>query len=88
MKELTPITLPRCYCDFCKHKVFHNKSACIRHEDKCYKNPNRNCPTCNNEGRIDEVMNNGYMGHRNLNCYSCEIAQKVGGKSYIPTNPK
>lgn len=79
MTELTPITLPRLKCDYCNHRVFHSKPACIKHEDKCYKNPNRNCPTCENDGEIE------YYGAEMTDCPDCAVALTLGGKSFIPS---
>jgi hypothetical protein len=31
---------------------------------------------CDGDGLVDEVMNNGYMGHKNHPCYDCETAKK------------
>lgn len=83
MKILEPRTIQEYLCEYCHHKPFLRKSACTAHEDKCFRNPKRNCPTCKNTGKIDEVMNNGHWGTQNKDCPHCETATTLGGKSYI-----
>lgn len=88
MKELKPLLRHRYLCDFCKHKVYFMKSACQSHEDKCYKNPNRNCPTCQNTGVeqhdiLDPVTLGVIPDGREEVCSACKIAAVAGGKSYI-----
>lgn len=58
---------PRFRCDFCKH--VSTKDAMIRHERRCWKNPNRYCETCENTGKmfIDEGM--GHSGY--VDCWAC-----------------
>ncbi len=43
-------TQQRYKCDFCKKKSI--KSAMLRHEIQCYRNPNRVCQACNNTGSL------------------------------------
>ena len=83
MKQLPDVTYHQFTCDYCSRRPYKLVYACKEHENKCYKNPYRNCPTCKNEGAIDEVMNNGYMGTKNYPCPSCKIAKELGGKSYL-----
>jgi len=63
-------------CLFCKRKYRTEKGIQV-HQAKCFKNPNRVCTMCDGDGLVDEVMNNGYMGHKNHPCYDCETAKKA-----------
>lgn len=78
MKTLPPKT--RYQCDYCGRRYLI-RSACMNHEFKCYKNPERNCTTCDNSGQ--EYI--GTPGDMDMyrNCHSCEIAGIYGGKSFI-----
>jgi len=60
-------------CEFCD-KLYHLASFCEKHEYKCYKNPERHCPTCNDTG-VEE--------YDHVKCPACFYANEVGGKSYI-----
>jgi hypothetical protein len=88
MKQLPTKTIVRTQfkCDYCS-RIYVRKSACIEHEDKCYKNPNRNCPTCDNTGTefFDALGENlGVIPDADSrDCESCKIAEMLGGKSYI-----
>lgn len=85
MKTLKPIVHNRYCCEFCSHKIYFSKSACQKHEEKCYGNPNRHCPTCNDTGTEFYLTLGSNMGavESDKDCTSCTIAQTVGGKSYI-----
>lgn len=85
MKTLKPILHNRYRCEFCNHKIYFSKSACEEHENKCYRNPNRNCITCDNTGTEYYVTFDLRMKptEKGKDCSSCMIAQKIGGKSYI-----
>lgn len=78
MKILEPRLIQEYRCDFCNTK-FRSKYYCELHEDKCYKNPNRNCPVCENNGSFDD----GNLWGEMRDCYACERAKEMGGKSYI-----
>lgn len=86
MKELKPLTIKRFKCDFC-NKITRTQKGMEGHEYRCYKNPNRDCDTCSNEGieLYDTLGDNlGVIpdgGERE--CPSCKIAETLGGKSYI-----
>ena len=43
-------TLQKYKCDFCKRRSV--KSAMIKHERICWRNPNRFCDNCNNTGKV------------------------------------
>lgn len=77
MKKLEPktITYTPCICEHCG-KRYRNEKRCITHEDKCFSNPNRNCPNCKNTGAdyYDKIP-----------CGYCQHASEMGGKSYITT---
>lgn len=83
MKILSPVT--RYKCGFCK-RIYIIKQACIDHEDKCYKNPDRNCHTCHNEGiEFFDTLGPGLgviPDGEERPCSSCIIAEFHGGKSY------
>lgn len=68
-------------CRFCNRR-YRDKGYLGNHEYQCYKNPNRYCFTCENEGVIDEIMSNGYMGHKNLPCPDCEISKQALKESH------
>lgn len=59
------------------HRQYRNATAKLKHESKCFLNPNRVCETCDGSGLIDEILNNGYMGHKNHPCYDCETAKRA-----------
>lgn len=63
-------------CAFCKRK-YRTDRGLQEHQSKCFKNPNRVCTMCDGDGLVDEVMNNGYMGHKNHPCYDCETAKRA-----------
>lgn len=82
MRELKPRTIQEYKCDFC-YKNTRRKQTMVRHERICFKNPNRECETCQNSGFIE--IFDSYYGHGmgEKSCASCEEAKEVGGKSYI-----
>jgi hypothetical protein len=61
-------TKPRFKCDFCTKVLTF--AAMERHEKICWKNPNRYCELCKNEGVITEYFE-GYGGVEHP-CYFCE----------------
>jgi hypothetical protein len=84
MKELKQVTYNQFKCDFCS-RIYRTKLGCMEHENKCYRNPNRNCPTCDNTGTRFFVAlgSNGGAIEEDEICPSCLIAKEAGGKSYI-----
>jgi len=89
MIELKPITRRRFKCGFCS-RIYLMENSCLVHETTCYKNPSRDCRTCNNTGwesrlsiSSDLVVIPEIGDHV---CPSCQIAETVGGKSYIDKN--
>lgn len=44
--------MPKYKCDFCKKRSV--KSAMLLHEKRCFRNPNRYCDYCENNGYISE----------------------------------
>jgi len=81
MIVLTPRIIQEYRCEFCTRKYQVVKIGMI-HEQKCYRNPNRDCFTCNNTGKEDYGSSN--EGIRDIrDCSSCIIAKFLGGKSYI-----
>ena len=87
MKTLKPILRKRYKCDFCKNKIYFNKSACEAHEYKCYKNPNRHCLNCDDTGTETFATLGANLGvipdGDSRDCVACIIAKKAGGKSYL-----
>jgi hypothetical protein len=83
MKILKPA--PRYKCDFCK-RTYIVRQACVEHENKCFFNPNRNCPTCSNEGVEMLAILGANLGvipdGDERDCLPCMIAEQHGGKSY------
>lgn len=79
MKELEPILRKRFRCDYC-NRLYYSRSACASHEDKCFKNPERNCPMCENKGG-----DFNYDGRMASICSFCMTASEQGGKSYVPS---
>lgn len=47
-------TRPRFRCDHCRKTGVAESIA--RHEQICWKNPDRLCPTCNNTGEVSEYI--------------------------------
>ena len=84
MKELKAVV--RYKCDFCNKKSVKPETM-ARHEIICYKNPNRDCDVCSNEG-VEFIhgvgANLGFIPEVDeKDCIACLNAQRVGGKSYI-----
>lgn len=50
MKEVK--VMPRFKCDFCKHRS--TKASMLKHEGRCFRNPNRYCDYCQNKGETEE----------------------------------
>lgn len=88
MKELKPITRTRFKCDFC-NKVYVKAVNCAEHETVCYRNPNRTCNKCHEEGVELFPAFGGSVEYgivfdaREEDCSACKIAAEVGGKSYL-----
>lgn len=73
-------------CHFC-NKTSVRQAVMIRHLRICYKNPDRDCDTCDNEG-VEFIHSIGpnlgvIFDADSKDCSSCLIAQERGGKSYI-----
>ena len=85
MKIMPPVI--RYKCEFCNRKAYVSKSACLFHENRCFRNPNRSCTTCGNTGTefFDALgANLGVIPDaESRDCVSCRIAEELGGKSYI-----
>ena len=58
MKE---IIKPMYQCDHCK-KWYHNKHACIKHEERCFNNP-ANARPCFNCSHLEKVKYTLYEDH-------------------------
>lgn len=76
-------------CDYCKKITVYEKTMAY-HESICYYNPNRDCPTCDNEG-VEFIhglsTDFGFIPEvDSKDCTSCLIAKQCGGKSYITNN--
>lgn len=98
MIVLPPVTYNQYKCEFCS-RIYKVKHAAVAHENKCYKNPNRDCATCDNTGiviRMDFSKFNvkkfisDIIAHKlevspmkEEPCDTCKIAAKLGGKSYL-----
>lgn len=50
-------TLQRYKCDFCKKRS--TKSVIEKHEKRCFRNPNRFCDNCKNEGVVETFEDGG-----------------------------
>lgn len=74
MKEVR--TLQKYKCDFCRRRGI--KSAMERHEKICWRNPNRICPTCENDPRGVLVMNGEDYGGSDYYepCHFCSQRDK------------
>ena len=86
MITLQPRTIQEYQCSFCSRRYL-TKGRCALHEDKCYRNPNRNCPTCDNTGWESWDTLGPELGvipdGDGRDCERCKIAKEAGGKSYI-----
>lgn len=51
-------TLQKYKCDFCKKRSV--KSAMEKHEKRCFRNPNRYCDYCDNQGYTLETVLDEY----------------------------
>ena len=86
MIKLKPLTIQRYKCDFC-NKITRGVKYMNNHEYRCYKNPNRTCDVCSNEG-VEFLHTLGHNGgvipdSIEKDCSACTIAKECGGKSYI-----
>ena len=86
MKKLRPLTIQRYKCDFCNKKTRGMKWMNY-HESRCYKNPNRTCDVCSDEGtEFFHTLGSGggvIPDSIEKDCSACTIAKEFGGKSYI-----
>ena len=58
MKEVTMYE-----CEYCKKKVYRNKSSARRHEKKCFANPiNKACRSCSNLNSLSKTVYNPNHG--------------------------
>ena len=70
-------------CEYCNYIRLSTKLV-IQHEKICYKNDNRDCPICDNEGV--EFYNAGGLGgyvEGEKPCTACRRSLEVGGKNYL-----
>lgn len=86
---LPDITYHQFQCEWCS-RIYKSKFGVLNHEAKCYKNPIRDCPSCDNTGLIvhREIHFPFNMVRMSVEtteevCGACKIAEKLGGKSYI-----
>jgi len=85
-KGLTMRKMPlkeRYKCEYCNY-IRLSTELVLQHETICYKNADRNCPICSNEGV--EFINVGGLGgyvEGEKPCTACEKAKLKGGKSYL-----
>lgn len=66
-------TMQRYQCDFCKKRSV--KHIMEIHEKRCFRNPNRFCDYCDNEGtttEFDENTDTNYL----LDCPYCALFDK------------
>lgn len=86
MIKLEPRTIQEFRCSFCSRK-YRVEYGCKNHEYKCYKNPERHCPTCGDTGTEFFDALGPELGvipdADSRDCESCKIAEMLGGKSYI-----
>lgn len=84
MRVLEPRMIQEYKCEYCGKK-YRKEVSCKVHEDKCFSNPNRNCPTCGNTGTEFYLSGSANLGVEEVDrdCSSCKIALSCGGKSYI-----
>lgn len=80
--------MKRFKCGFCSKIYRTTAKQCLEHERICYRNPNRDCDTCQNEGvemscTIDSITLGVIPDGKEQICPSCLIAEEAGGKSYI-----
>jgi len=65
-------------CDFCKKRSV--KSVIAKHEQRCFRNPNRFCDNCENKGyvivRFVEDFNDVISGVRKLFTEPCKYCEK------------
>jgi len=76
MKEVR--TQQKYKCDYCKKRGV--KHYMISHEKMCFRNPNRFCDYCNNEGFTMETILEGY-GDTKVDCPYCSSFNKEMLKS-------
>lgn len=87
MKQLADITYHQFQCGFCK-RIYKTELGARKHEDKCYKNPERNCVSCDNTGiQVSLIFNPKSImsppATESRPCDACTTAEKLGGKSYL-----
>ncbi len=61
-------TQPRFKCDFCKKRS--TKTAMERHERRCFRNPDRYCDFCENQGFTWETVLENYPDAK-MDCPYC-----------------
>lgn len=61
-------SLPRFRCDFCTRTS--TEASMKRHEKRCYRNPDRFCDYCKNEGYVF-VDDGAYYGGIKEPCFYC-----------------
>ena len=74
-------TKPRFMCDFCKHTA--TMATMVKHERRCYRNPNRECDACDGDGIIDTGCDGYTDGPKFADCPYCAIAKEINkGRSH------
>lgn len=61
-------TMQKYQCDFCKRRSI--KSAMLKHERRCFRNPDRFCDTCQNTGKMEGDWIEGF-GSVTIDCIYC-----------------
>lgn len=78
MKQMIPVkTQPKFKCDFCKRRSV--KHVIAKHEPSCYKNPQRVCFKCQNDGFYLEEQDDFYGGTDmvQVGCSYCETHKAI-----------
>lgn len=55
-------------CDFCKYRSV--KHVVAKHEKRCYRNPDRFCDFCENNGFTMECIADGFPDQK-IDCHYC-----------------
>lgn len=66
-------TQKRYKCDYCSRRSV--KRAMLIHEKRCFRNPNRFCDYCENNGFTMETIVDGYPDQK-TSCHYCEKFDK------------
>jgi len=71
-------------CEYCNY-IRLSTELVLEHEKICYKNVNRDCPICDNQGVefYGVIGTNGGYVEEEKPCTACRRALEVGGKSYL-----